>query len=75
MKFTVTYSPSDLKDHEGFLKISNIFEEHIYNLKGKPLRSRKIWMEHNLHIPQGEKYTFTFGIEDATNNSNLYTVK
>ena len=42
MKFTIAYSPTNLKEHEGVLKISNKFEDHVYNLKGKPLITRKI---------------------------------
>lgn len=51
MKFNVIYSPTDLKNHEGQLKISNKFEEHIYNFKGKSIPSKKIEMLFNFNVP------------------------
>ncbi len=42
MEFIIVYSPSNLKEHNGVLKISNKYEDHIYNLKGKSLQSKYI---------------------------------
>lgn len=42
MEFRIIYSPTNLKEHTGVLKISNKYEDHIYNLKGKSLRSNYV---------------------------------
>ena len=71
MKFTILYSPSNLKNHEGTLKISNKFEDHIYNLKGKPLRTRKVEMEYFINVSQGVKSTETFALAEDSQSISV----
>lgn len=55
LAFKILYSPTNLKEHCAVLKISNKFEEHIYNFKGKQIRSHKIEFERTMKIKQGKK--------------------
>ena len=42
LEFMVVYTPNNFKEHHSVLTITNKYEEHVYNLKGKPLKSKGI---------------------------------
>ena len=66
IKFTILYSPSNLKEHKGTLKISNRLEDHVYNIKGKPLQTRKVEMEYFINVAQGVRCAETFAIAEES---------
>jgi hypothetical protein len=53
MKFIITYTPLNLRERCAVLKVSNHFEEHVYEIKGSPLRSTRIELERAVTVQQG----------------------
>ena len=67
MEFRVMYSPNNLREHRGVLKIANKYEEHLYKIRGRPIRSSVIEMEHPIKVYEGRRHTDTFSLPEDPN--------
>ena len=67
MEFRVLYSPGNFKEHKGVLKISNKYEENLFTIKGKPIRSSIIEMEQIIRVNEGQKHIETFSLPEDPN--------